>query len=209
MNKNVIGCIVLLCILFVTFILIKKRNIFLNNETIKNMENMENISPYVMLGSLKNPDKNVICVNTLGEKIPFLIDCVDSQNSENMTNIQFEAYLQENPTLQNVDLVILYCASWSCGAAYSYYKKMEEQGTPMKNVYDYKGALHEWAMYSLIFPELFLIKNLSTNNNANNVELKKLSKDMMHTYLLKDEKNSTNNIVVSLSNTGEILTNNF
>ena len=140
------------------------------------------------------------------EKIPFLIDCVDSKNNLNMTNIQFEEYLIENPNLKNIDLVILYCASWSCGAAHSYYKKMESQGIPMKNVYDYKGALHEWAMYSFIFPELFLIKNLSTNNNANNVELKKLAKDMMHSYLLKDEKNSTNNILISLSSNGEILT---
>lgn len=203
MNKYVIGCIVLLCILIATFLLIRTRKNPLKNKT------MENISPYVMLGALKNPEKNVICVNTLGEKIPFLIDCVDSKNNLNMTNIQFEEYLIENPNLKNIDLVILYCASWSCGAAHSYYKKMESQGIPMKNVYDYKGALHEWAMYSLIFPELFLVKNLSTNNNANNVELKKLAKDMMHTYLLKDEKNSTNNILISLSSNGEILTNNL
>ena len=58
-------------------------------------------------------------------------------------------------------------------------------------------------MYGLVFPELFTINNLSTNQIANNVELKKLAKDMMHTYKLKDEKDSQNNIIVSLSGAGE------
>ena len=168
---------------------------------------MENISPYVVLGFLKNKDKNIILVNVLAEKIPFLISCNRYENTQNMTNIQFEDYLIQDPSLKNVDMVILYCASWSCGAAQNYFNKMDKKGLPMKKVYDYKGALHEWAMYSLIFPELFIIKNLSTNKFANNVELKKLAKDMMHTYKLKDEKNSQNNMIVTLSGVGENIIN--
>ena len=196
-NKYIIGCVVLICILIITFLLIKTRKNTLKNNT------MENISPYVMLGALRNKDENVILVNVLAEKIPFLISCNGAQNTHNMTNTQFEEYLTNDPQLKKVDLVILYCASWSCGAAQNYYDKLYERGIPMGNVCDYKGALHEWAMYSLIFPELFTINNLSTNQIANNVELKKLAKDMMHTYKLKDEKDSQNNIIVSLSGSGE------
>ena len=203
MNKYIIFCVILVCILLVTFLLIKTRKNTLKNNV------MENISPYVMLGALKNKEQNVILVNVLAEKIPFLINCNDPQNTHNMTNLQFEEYLSNDPQLQKVDLVILYCASWSCGAAQNYYNKLETQGVPMSKVFDYKGALHEWAMYSLIFPELFIIQNLSTNKSANNVELKKLAKDMMHTYKLKDEKNSQNNMVVSLSGVGENLISNL
>jgi len=196
-NKYVIGCVFLICILIVTFLLIRSRK-----NTLKNTL-MENISPYVMLGALKNKDQNVILVNVLAEKIPFLVGCNGEQNTQNMTKTQFTEYLTNDPQLQKVDIVILYCASWSCGAAQNYYNELQTQGLPMDKISDYKGALHEWAMYSLIFPELFIIHNLSTNQVANNVELKKLAKDMMHTYKLKDEKNSQNNIIVSLSGVGE------
>ena len=168
MNKYIIGCVVLISILIITFLLIRSRKISLK----KNL--MENISPYVMLGALKNKEQNVILVNVLAEKIPFLINCNDSQNTLNMSNTQFEEYLNNDPQLKKVDIVILYCASWSCGAAKNYYDKLESKGLPMEKVCDYKGALHEWALYSLVFPELFTISNLTTNQIANNVELKKL-----------------------------------
>ena len=196
-NKYVIGCVVLICILILTFLLIRTRKNTLKNNV------MENISPYVMLGALKNKDQNVILVNVLAEKIPFLVGCIGEQNTQNMTKAQFTEYLTNDPHLQKVDIVIIYCASWSCGAAQNYYNELQTQGLLMDKICDYKGALHEWAMYSLIFPELFIIHNLSTNQVANNVELKKLTKDMMHTYKLKDEKDSQNNIIVSLSGSGE------
>ena len=197
MNKYIIGCVVLLSILIVTFLLIKTRKNTLQNTT------MENISPYVMLGSLKNKEQKVVLVNVLSEKIPFLINCVNSSNNLNLTKAQFEEYLKENKNLENTDLVIIYCASWSCGAAKGYYDELKTKGLNMEKVFDYKGALHEWAMYSVLFPQLFTITNLSTNQNASMDELKKLAKDMMHTYLLKDEKESKNNTIISLSGSGE------
>jgi hypothetical protein len=202
-NKYAIGCVVLVCILLITFLLIRTRR-----NTLKNTS-MENISPYVVLGALRNKDQNVILVNVLAEKIPFLIGCNGEQNTQNMTKAQFTEYLINDPQLQKVDIVILYCASWSCGAAQNYFNELQTQGLPMDKICDYKGALHEWAMYSLIFPELFLIQNLSSNQPSNNVELKKLAKDMMHTYKLKDEKDSHNNIIVSLSGSGENIISSF
>ena len=165
---------------------------------------MENVSPYVMLGALRNEKKNVILVNVLGEKIPFLIDCLDSKNTLSYTKGQFEAYLKQN-TLENTDLVILYCASWSCGAAKNYFDELDTRGLDMSKIYDYKGALHEWAMYSLLFPEIFTMKNLTTNEDADKASLLELSKSTKHTYLLKDEKNSSNKIIATLSEEGELV----
>ena len=202
MNKYILGCAILFAILISIFTLIKTRKNILKNNT------MENISPYVMLGSLKNKDRNVILVNVLAEKIPFLINCKDSSNNLNLTKAQFEEYLKENKKLENIDLVVVYCASWSCGAAKGYYDELQSRGLNMEKVCDYKGALHEWAMYSVLFPQLFSITNLTNNQNATNEELKKIAKDMMHTYLLKDEKNSQNSLISSLSNNGENILNN-
>ena len=201
MNKNNLFCIILVSVVVIIFLY------FLKNKLKKN--NMENISPYVMLGALKNNNKNVILVNVLSEKIPYLIGCNQQVNTLNLGAKEFEEYLKNDSQLKNIDLVILYCASWSCGAAQNYYNKLQSQGLPMDKVVDYKGALHEWSMYSLIFPELFSINNLSNNERASDNEIKKLAKDMLHTYKLKDEKVSQNKIIGELSVIGEQLVNNL
>lgn len=170
---------------------------------------MENISPYVMLGALRNNNKNVMLVNVLSEKIPYLISCNGQQNTLNFGTQEFEKYLEKDQQLKNVDIVILYCASWSCGAAQNYYNKLQSQGLPMDKVVDYKGALHEWSMYSLVFPDLFYINNLKTNEAANEDDIRKLAKDMLHTYKLKDEKESKNKTISELSYIGEPLINNL
>lgn len=201
MNKNNLYCIILIFVVVIISLYFVKNNLKKNN--------MENISPYVMLGALKNKNKNVILVNVLSEKIPYLIGCNEQVNTLNFGSKEFEKYIKNDSQLKNVDIVILYCASWSCGAAQNYYNKLQSQGLPMDKVIDYKGALHEWSMYSLIFPELFSINNLSTNERASDDEIKKLAKDMLHTYKLKDEKVSENKIISELSVTGEELINNL
>lgn len=161
-------------------------------------EKMENVSPQVMLSALKNNNNNILIVNVLGEKIPFLIDCKDSKNNISLTKDQFNEYLNKN-TLDDKDLVVLYCASWSCGAAHNYYNELKEKGMDMSKIYDYKGALHEWAMYSVLFPDVYSMKNLTSNKDATKEELVKLAEDTKHSYLLKDEKESNVGIIKQLS----------
>ena len=203
MNKNNLYCLILVSVIVIIFLYtLKQKNILKKS-------NMENISPYVMLGALKNKNKNVVLVNVLSEKIPYLISCEQPINTLNYGTIEFEEYLKNDKQLENVDIVILYCASWSCGAAQNYYNKLESQGLPMDKIVDYKGALHEWSMYSLIFPELFSINELRTNKRASDDEITKLAKDMLHTYKLKDEKESKNKIIRDLSVYGKRLLNNM
>ena len=170
---------------------------------------MKNISPYVMLGALKNTNNNIILVNVLSEKIPYTISCNGEKNTLNFGTKEFEKYLKDDPQLKNIDIIILYCASWSCGAAQNYYNKLQTQGLPMDKVVDYKGALHEWSMYSLIFPNLFYINKLNSNESLNRDDILKLTKDMLHTYKLKDEKESKNKIISELSYIGEKVINNL
>ena len=202
MNKYIISILIL-------FLLLVISTLYIFREKIISKKNMENISPYVMLGALRNNNKNVILVNVLSEKIPYLISCNGQQNTLNFGTQEFEKYLEKDQQLKNVDMVILYCASWSCGAAQNYYNKLQSQGLPMDKVVDYKGALHEWSMYSLVFPDLFYINNLNTNELANKDDIRQLAKDMLHTYKLKDEKESKNKTISELSVVGEPLINNL
>ena len=64
-------------------------------------------------------------VNVLGDKIPFKINCFNSVNNLLFTKQEFENYFLDNG---EYDMVILYCSSWSCGAAENYYKELEKSG---------------------------------------------------------------------------------
>ncbi len=202
MNKYILYCEILLLLLVVVSVYSFKDKIFTKNK-------METISPYVMLGALKNENKNVILVNVLSEKIPYLISCNGQKNTLNFGTKEFEKYLEKDHQLKNVDIVIIYCASWSCGAAQNYYNNLKSKGLPMNKIVDYKGALHEWSMYSLIFSDLFSITKLNSNNTASREEIRTLAKDMLHTYKLKDEKESKNKTISELSVVGEPLINNL
>jgi len=192
--KSIIQSLSFLLIILFGFILLG----LLINKTLISKSNMKFVSPYIVLASLQS-SKNVILVNVLGDKIPFNLDCKNSLNNKSFTKNEFENYLSYN-NLKNTDLVILYCASWSCGAAKNYYQELENRGFNMNKIYDYKGAIHEWSSYSLLFPNTYKMKNLKTKNYANEEDLIKLVNDTKHTYLLKDEKKSSNKIIKILSN---------
>ena len=203
MNKYILYCSILSSLLIICFILLRTRKMNLKNSK------LDSVSPYVMLGSLKNQSEKVVLVNVLSEKIPFLINSKESINNRSITKEQFEKMLEENNNKipEDISLVILYCASWSCGAAHNYYDSLLQRNINANNIVDYKGALHEWAMYSMIMPSLFTMTNLSTNSDATNEELLELSKGTLHTYLLKDEKKSSNNSLVTYSSEGEAILN--
>ena len=192
--KSIIQSLSFLLIILFGFILLG----LLINKTLISKSNMKFVSPYIVLASLQS-SKNVILVNVLGDKIPFNLDCKNSLNNKSFTKNEFENYLSYN-NLKNTDLVILYCASWSCVAAKNDYQELENRGFDMNKIYDYKGAIHEWSSYSLLFPNTYKMKNLKTKNYANEEELIKLVNDTKHTYLLKDEKKSSNKIIKILSN---------
>ena len=199
MSKYVIGCAVLLSLLIVCFLLLRRRDLKLSSKV------MENISPYVLIGALQSNSINTIIVNVLGDKLPFLINCKDSVNNMNMTKPQFEEYLEKNNNKlpEDINCVIIYCASWSCGAAGNYYDSLVQRNIDVSRVYDYKGGLHEWALYSLTIPELFNVMNLTTQQKNTQVESLKLVKDMMHTYKLKDEKVMEASPISVLASDGE------
>ena len=125
------SCLCVLVCTFVFFIIIVIYKLFNQNYI------MKNISPYVILGTLLDNNKKIIIVNVLGDKIPFKIDCIGSKNNLSLTKYEFEKYLQNN---NKYDMVILYCASWSCGAAGNYFNELSNRGIDMSRIYDFKGG---------------------------------------------------------------------
>ena len=189
-SYKIVNVIIIILVFFVVFGIYSKGNV--------PKSKMENISPYVMLNALKNDNYNIAIVNVLGDKIPFFINCSGSKK-RSLTKDQFNQYI-ENNDLSKLDLVILYCASWSCGAAQNYYDELYKKGLDMNKVYDYKGALHEWSLYSIVFPETYNIIHIDSSEKATNEELIELATSTKHTYLLKDEQKSKNAVIKKLSN---------
>ena len=130
-----------------------------------------------LVGGLQSNSINTIIVNVLGDKLPFLINCKDSVNNMNMTKPEFETYLEENKNKlpEDINCVIIYCASWSCGGSKETITILVQRNIDVSRVFDYKGGLHG-GLYSLTMPELFNIDNLTTQQKATQEELLKTRK---------------------------------
>ena len=166
---------------------------------------MKNVSPFVVVGALRENKGKSILVNVLApEKVPIKFTCSRAENLLNFTKDEFEYYLARNNSTipSEVSIVILYCGSWSCNAAEIYYHELKKRGVGMSKVYDYKGSIHEWAMYSIIYPEKFQVLSYPNYELMNEEELRKLAKDMMHSYLVKDEKKEKRHDISKLVKAG-------
>lgn len=153
------------------------------------MPPMKNVSPFTLIGALQDPSQHVIVVNVLApDKVPIKLTCARAENIANLTKNEFEHLLETNNNKIEADLVILYCGSWSCNAASNYYKSLYQRKINVKKIMDYKGSIHEWATYSLLFPELFQVLTLPDYKIASRDFLQKLTKDTMHSYMVKDEQ---------------------
>lgn len=164
---------------------------------------MKKISPQSLIGAFKF--KNILIVNVLSPKIPYIVNTNTKLVNNSITRDDFDSILKQNNNRipDNIDLVILLCASYSCGAGYKYYKEIVRKGAQTSKIVDYAGGFHEWSLYYLMDNNLFNFINVNTNQMATSEEIKKLRKDMMHTYLLADELKSDNKLLLNIAKHGE------
>jgi len=189
-----IKAIIIVIIIFCAFIYY-----FYNAEPPK----LKKISPQSLIGSFKF--KNILIVNVLSPKIPYIINTNTKLVNNSITRDEFDNILKinNNRIPDNIDLVILLCASYSCKAGYNYYKEIVRKGAQASKIVDYAGGFHEWSLYYLMDNNLFNFININTRQIATPDEIKKLRKDMMHTYLLADELKSDNKFILDIAKHGE------
>ena len=191
-----IKAIIIVIIVFCAFIYY-----FYNAEPPK----LKKISPQSLIGSFKF--KNILIVNVLSPKVPYIINTNIKLVNNSITRDEFDSILKKNNNRipEHIDLVILLCASYSCKAGYNYYKEIVRKGAQASKIVDYAGGFHEWSLYYLMDNNLFNFVNVNTKRMATSEEIKKLRKDMMHTYLLADELNSKNEIISNLAKHGDYI----
>ena len=165
------------------------------------------VSPQVVIGAMKS--SNVIIVNALSDKIPYLANSNVRLNNNLLSKQQLDTFLKNNnyKLPANVHLIIIMCANWDCKAGYNYYKELFRKGIPPSKMVDYAGGLHEWALYNLYDSNLFNFININTKSLAPIDDVRAIVKMTMHTYLVKDELASNNKTLSLLAKDGEWIAN--
>jgi len=147
----------------------------LNNSNLKKSSQAEFkiITPQCVFGALKNSESKVLVVNVLSDKMPIFIGVEGPDEQRSISKLAFETLLTQNNNSvpKDVEMVILMCAGWSCGAAKSYFEDLVSRGVDVSKVVDYAGGIHEWCTYSKLNNGVFKVFNLRLPENTNVVEL--------------------------------------
>jgi hypothetical protein len=170
--------------------------------------NLKTITPQCLVGALKN--KNVLVVNVLSEKIPVHVG-LDSDTTS-ISKDTFENILKENNGIpENIDMVILFCAAWSCSAGENYFNELVSRNIDSSKIIDYAGGIHEWCCYSKINPDFFKVYS-ENNGELNQIlgdELTELVKNTGHSYKTNLLVNENNKLITDLCKSGLDITNNM
>lgn len=170
---------------------------------------LKTITPQCLVGALKN--KNVIVVNVLSEKIPVHLGIADSDITS-ISKLEFENMIKEhNKIPENIDMVILFCAAWSCSAGENYFNELVSRKLDSSKIIDYAGGIHEWSCYSKINPDFFKVysKNNGEITQIVGNELSDLVKNTGHSYKTNLLVNENNKLISNLCNDGSNVTNHM
>ena len=205
------------------------KNVDKNNENINNSQKMtkqssENdstsnaefriVTPQCLYAGLNDDNEQILVVNVLSEKMPFLIGAHKENRSKSISKEQFEVLLSENngSVPSHISLVFLMCAGWSCGAAKSYFEELEKRKVNVDKIVDYAGGLHEWCLYNKLNNNVFKLYNLqsSENNETNEASIEQIStllKDTSHGYKTNTLIEKKEEPISTLCEKGNNLTN--
>ena len=140
--------------------------------------------------------KNIAIVNTL-ENPNFIVKKPFEDKFLNLYKSS-EEFKAEDPT--KYDLIIFYCANYTCSAAKTYSNKIIEKYPDIKDKSIlYEGGLYEWSNLSLNYEE-FGIYNVETNRMCNDNELYEINKSFSH--FLETKKTNTTFPEIVLQNVG-------
>jgi len=144
--------------------------------------------------------------------MPYFIGVEVPDVARSISKEQFESILKENngQIPENVGLVYVMCAGWSCSAGTSYYNDLYKRGVDISRVVDYAGGFHEWRLYNRLNSSVFKIYHLSEDEKIRELsttELNELLKFTAHSYKTNTLINNESEVVKNLCNSGSLLPN--
>ena len=185
-NNGIIAiCIVI--IILVIFLGYKFTTSFMSSNGLKRFNKLKNnldnknsikeafkiVTPQCVYGALKTSEYKALVVNVLSDKMPVFIGVEGPDEEKSVSKTVFETMLTKNngEVPKELNMVILMCAGWSCGAAKNYYNELVERGINVSKVVDYAGGLHEWCLYNKINKNVFKLFSLRKPEEQNISEL--------------------------------------
>ena len=159
---------------------------YMNKNNKESSKTVDIVTPHFVYETLNNPTESIILVNVLSDKMKYKLTLNGINDSRSMSKKDFENILKHNNNQIPVDIkkVIIYCAAWSCSGAKNYYKKLIKKGVNVSNVVDYIGAIHEWASYSAISPDIFTFHSTIENKRLSEKEIKDIRLYTAHDYFV-------------------------
>jgi hypothetical protein len=160
------------------------------------------VPPQFVYNALNNKDKNILLVNTLSDTdgMKYKITLNGNNDERSLSKKQFEDLLLKNNNMipKDIDMVVIYCASWSCNGAKNYYKELVDKHINVEKVVDYVGSIHEWASYAKLKPSVFGFNSLENGNPLILSKVTEIFKNTAHNYyidnVMKDEYLKQNSI---------------
>lgn len=156
----------------------KYKNKYLELKQLGGESKYKMLTPATLFGYFGK--ENIAIVNTLNNpyfvtKIPF-----DEQYLKSFYSSKDFMQIVKDKKVPNFDLLVLYCANYTCAAAKNYAKKIVEQMPELdEKIVLYEGGLYEWSNLSLNYQE-FGIYNTETKKVINTDELYKVNRDFHH-----------------------------
>ena len=138
-----------------------------------------NIEPQRILKLFNNP--KVAIVNVLNENLYI------NPKHESTTN-SFGKNFIKSKKIHDFEIIIVYCASYSCSASKTYAKKLAKKiDSSDVLIYEYKGGMLEWALLCLAYDN-FTIYDKTKSRKLNNKELLNVLSNNNHWIKDKEHK---------------------
>lgn len=184
---------IFILIFFILLLFILKNN--LKNKTNSSKKEVGIVPPQFVYNALNDSDEKILLVNTLSDKegMKYKITLNGDNNDNSLSKQQFEELLLKNNNKipNNINRVVIYCASWSCNGAKNYYKELIKRKINVDKVVDYIGSIHEWASYSKIRPTVFTFHSTEDDSIITLNKINDIFKNTAHVYfidnVLKDD----------------------
>ena len=163
MNYNLVICVSISVVLLIILLY--------HISTLHFDEDYNELTPQTLINMFSL--ENIAIVNTLSDD--FVLNTFPKKN-----NNSYGKSFIDKEDVNKFNKIILYCANYTCGASHKYAKKLLSKGFKKQNIILYGGGIHEWAKYSLLYPNNFNIIDSNTQLILKEDALRKILSDYGH-----------------------------
>lgn len=150
---------------------------------INSIEHFNSTAPPKKLSQIKNIEPQRL-INLIGNQKVAIINALSeneliSGSKINLINSFGSSFLNRK-NINNFEVIIVYCANYTCSAAKKYIKKLKSKFIDFNGTFlEYHGGIYEWTLLALSYNEFNMV-NKSTKRFLSESQLIELNKSFKH-----------------------------